>query len=82
MFRVDLDAGTVENVTKDRSFTATPLPPFMQEILDAGGLMPWVARSLHRGGGDADVDGDAAAVARVHVGVSEDEPAQADWRLD
>jgi len=71
LFRVDLDAGTVQNVTKGRSWTATPLPPFMQEILNAGGLMPWVARSLHR---DEPVE--------VQVGVSKDEPAQADWRLD
>jgi 3-isopropylmalate/(R)-2-methylmalate dehydratase small subunit len=68
-FRVDLGAGAVENVSKGRTFRATPLPPFMQEILDAGGLMPWVAGQLARGGG-------------VRVGVSPEEPAQADWRLD
>ncbi len=71
VFRVNLDAGTVENVTKGRAFSATPLPPFMQEILDAGGLMPWVARSLNKDGG-----------VEVAVGVSKDEPTQADWRLD
>ena len=75
VFRVDLDAGTVENVTKGRSWTATPLPGFMQEILDAGGLMPWVARSLKAGT-------DGRADQAVSVGVSKDEPAQADWRLD
>lgn len=68
-FRVDLEAGVVENVTKGRTFTATPLPPFMQEILDAGGLMPWVA---HRLAGREDVS----------VGVAKNEPPQADWRLD
>src|SRR5437667_2870159 len=41
VFRVDVDAGVVENVTKGVTFQASPLPPFMKEILDAGGLMPW-----------------------------------------
>jgi 3-isopropylmalate/(R)-2-methylmalate dehydratase small subunit len=45
-FRIDLDAGVVENVTRGKRFSATPLPPFMRDILDAGGLMPWVKRQL------------------------------------
>jgi 3-isopropylmalate/(R)-2-methylmalate dehydratase small subunit len=74
VFRVDLDSGEVVNVTKGRSFTGTPLPPFMRDILDAGGLMPWVARSLREG----EANGDAP----VHAGVAPNEPPQADWRLD
>jgi 3-isopropylmalate/(R)-2-methylmalate dehydratase small subunit len=72
VFLVDLATGSVENVTKGRRFKGTPLPPFMQEILDAGGLMPWVARSLH--------DGDRPAGPTA--GVATNEPPQADWRLD
>jgi 3-isopropylmalate/(R)-2-methylmalate dehydratase small subunit len=68
-FRVDLEAGVVENVTRGLRHPATPLPPFMKEILDAGGLMPWVARQLR-------------AREPEKVAVSPDEPAQADWRLD
>lgn len=68
-FRVDLEAGIVENLTKGKAFRANPLPPFVQEILDAGGLMPWVARRLSRD-------------REVRVGVAPDEPDQADWRLD
>ncbi len=49
VFRVDVDAGVVENVTKGLTFEASPLPPFMKEILDAGGLMPWVARRMKDG---------------------------------
>ena len=67
--RVDVAGGTVENVARGRSHAATPLPPFMKDILDAGGLMPWVKRSLQAGG-------------EVSVGVSGEEPVQADWRLD
>lgn len=68
-FRVDLEAGVVENVTKDLRFLATPLPEFMQEILDAGGLMPWIARRLQ-------------SERAVRVAVPANEPVQADWRLD
>jgi 3-isopropylmalate/(R)-2-methylmalate dehydratase small subunit len=75
-FRVDLDTGQVENVTRGRTFQGTPLPPFMRDILDAGGLMPWVARSLSEEGA---VNGKGAA---VHAGVAPNEPPQADWRLD
>ena len=67
--RVDVAGGSVENVARGRSHAATPLPSFMKDILDAGGLMPWVKRSLDNGG-------------EVTVGVSPDEPVQADWRMD
>ena len=68
-FRVDLDGGRVENVTRGTSYVADSMPEFMRGILDAGGLMPWVK-------GQMEADGD------VRVAVAENEPAQADWRLD
>ena len=68
-FRVDLEEGVVENVTRSKRYRATPLPAFMQEILRTGGLMPWVRERL---GGDGGPISSAAP----------DEPAQADWRLD
>jgi 3-isopropylmalate/(R)-2-methylmalate dehydratase small subunit len=37
---VDLDQGAV--VVDGQAFAATPLPPFMIELLEAGGLAPWV----------------------------------------
>lgn len=42
--RVEVDAasGTVTNLTKGLSFAADPLPPFVLEIVAAGGLVPWV----------------------------------------
>lgn len=67
--RVDVAAGVVENLARGSRHAATPLPAFMKDILDAGGLMPWVKRSLDAGG-------------EVSVGVSAEEPVQADWRLD
>jgi 3-isopropylmalate/(R)-2-methylmalate dehydratase small subunit len=36
---VDMDRGEITNLTKGLSFTARPVPPFMQELIKAGGLM-------------------------------------------
>jgi 3-isopropylmalate/(R)-2-methylmalate dehydratase small subunit len=36
--RVDLDKGTIENLTKGGTLTSQPLPPFVQKIVDAGGM--------------------------------------------
>ncbi len=44
--QVDLSAGTVTNMTKERSFTAKPYEPFMLELLDAGGLVEYTKRRL------------------------------------
>lgn len=39
---VDLDTGEIINVTKGKKFKAVPIPPFMQELIQAGGLIPYV----------------------------------------
>jgi len=39
VLEVDMDSGTIVNVTKRKSFNARPVPPFMQELIKAGGLM-------------------------------------------
>ena len=44
--KVDLSAGTVENVTKGKSYAAEAFPPFMQELIDRGGLMEYVKAQL------------------------------------
>lgn len=36
--RIELDKGTVENLTRGGIMTTQPLPDFIQKILDAGGL--------------------------------------------
>ncbi|MGH2807002.1 MAG: 3-isopropylmalate dehydratase small subunit [Actinomycetota bacterium] len=43
---VDAATGVIVNETKNRAFTAEPLPPFVVEIVEAGGLVNWVARRL------------------------------------
>ena len=48
--RVDLETGSVENLTQGRRYTAEPFPPFLRELIGRGGLMPYVkARLAERG---------------------------------
>jgi 3-isopropylmalate/(R)-2-methylmalate dehydratase small subunit len=44
--RVDLAAGTVDNLTRGTTHAAEPFPPFMRALIDAGGLLPYVRRRL------------------------------------
>ena len=37
--RVDLDRGSIENLTKGISAQISPFPPFLQNIISSGGLM-------------------------------------------
>jgi len=38
--RVDMNTGEIFNLTQGKKFSATPIPPFMQELLQDGGLIP------------------------------------------
>jgi len=42
LLRVDLADGKVENLTKGTTYAAEAFPPFMQELIDRGGLLPYV----------------------------------------
>lgn len=44
---VDMDSGEIRNLTKGLHFKARPVPPFMQELIKAGGLM----ESIRKKGG-------------------------------
>ena len=37
--RADLDEGTITDVTTGKTFKARPFPPFIQNIIEAGGLI-------------------------------------------
>jgi len=41
---VDSQSGTIRNLTTGQTFKATPIPPFMQQLIDAGGLMNYVKK--------------------------------------
>ncbi len=41
---VDADAGVIRNLTTNKTFTVAPVPPFMQELIAAGGLMAYTKK--------------------------------------
>ncbi|MBN2815914.1 MAG: 3-isopropylmalate dehydratase small subunit [Campylobacterales bacterium] len=43
---VDMDAGTITNNTTAKTYNFTPIPPFMQELIDAGGLMNFAKKEI------------------------------------
>ena len=36
---IDLSSGIIENKSREKTFQANPVPPFMRELIDAGGLV-------------------------------------------
>ncbi|SMF42864.1 3-isopropylmalate dehydratase small subunit [Desulfovibrio gilichinskyi] len=43
---VDAEKGTIKNITTGETITCAPVPPFMKEILDAGGLVDYVKKRM------------------------------------
>jgi 3-isopropylmalate/(R)-2-methylmalate dehydratase small subunit len=43
---VDTEAGRIKNRTTGETVICAKVPPFMQELLDAGGLVPYVRKRL------------------------------------
>lgn len=46
--KVDVVGGTVQNITKNETYKFTPIPPFMTELLNAGGLMEYAAEEIKK----------------------------------
>ena len=46
---VDLSRGEIKNVTKNLTFTASPYPDFMAEIISSGGLIEYTKKRLTSG---------------------------------
>jgi 3-isopropylmalate/(R)-2-methylmalate dehydratase small subunit len=46
---VDLSRGEIKNVTKNLTFTASPYPDFMAEIIASGGLIEYTKKRLTSG---------------------------------
>ena len=40
---VDLEQGIIRNLTRGQSYQAQVFPPFIREMIDAGGLLPYLA---------------------------------------
>jgi 3-isopropylmalate/(R)-2-methylmalate dehydratase small subunit len=43
---VDMNAGTITNKTTNKLYNFTPIPAFMQELIDAGGLMNFAVNEI------------------------------------
>ncbi|MFQ3548730.1 MAG: 3-isopropylmalate dehydratase small subunit, partial [Armatimonadota bacterium] len=43
---IDLDNGTIYNITTGESFKAKPFPPFMQNLIEVGGLINYTKKKL------------------------------------
>jgi 3-isopropylmalate dehydratase small subunit len=50
---VDLDLGVIVNLTRQETYRAQTVPPFMQQLLQAGGLMNYVRRQMSDAEGTA-----------------------------
>jgi 3-isopropylmalate/(R)-2-methylmalate dehydratase small subunit len=46
ILEIDLSRGEINNLTKNMSFTASPYPDFMTEIIAAGGLIAYTKQRL------------------------------------
>ncbi|NWF54090.1 MAG: 3-isopropylmalate dehydratase small subunit [Syntrophaceae bacterium] len=46
---VDSQTGTIKNTTTGQTFQAQPIPPFMQQLIEAGGLMNYVKNFKMKG---------------------------------
>ena len=43
---INADEGIIRNLRTNEAYRANPIPPFMQELIDAGGLIEWTRRKL------------------------------------
>ena len=46
---ISLKKGTISNLTRGTTFSAEPMPEFMREIINRGGLMEYVASTRGKG---------------------------------
>lgn len=46
---VDMANGIIKNISKDEEYNIKPIPPFMESLLKAGGLMEYVKRKMKEG---------------------------------
>ena len=46
--KIDLDAGKIQNDTKNKEYNFTPIPPFMQELIQTGGLINHAKKEISK----------------------------------
>jgi len=47
---IDAEGGIIEDLTAKEEYEANPIPPFMQELIAAGGLVEWTKKRLRARG--------------------------------
>lgn len=45
---VDLSSGTITDITSSKTFRAEPFPPFMQDLIAAGGLAAYMRKAVQK----------------------------------
>ena len=48
ILRVDLAAGKIMNLSRNEEYQVAPFPPFMQELIDEGGLREYTIKQIAR----------------------------------
>jgi len=43
---IDPSNGEIKNITQNKTYKFTPIPPFMQELIDAGGLINYARNEI------------------------------------
>jgi 3-isopropylmalate/(R)-2-methylmalate dehydratase small subunit len=46
---IDMERGVIKNLTKGEEYHFTPIPPFMQHLIEAGGLINYAKKLLKEG---------------------------------
>jgi len=48
--KIDMSTGEIINLTKDKRYKFTPIPDFMQQLIDAGGLIEFAKKEIAQNG--------------------------------
>lgn len=46
IIEINADIGIIKNLSRNEEYPVKPIPPFMQELISAGGLIEWTKRRL------------------------------------
>ncbi len=46
IIEIDMDSGEIINITKAMKYQTKPIPEFMQELINSGGLVEWTKKRL------------------------------------
>jgi 3-isopropylmalate/(R)-2-methylmalate dehydratase small subunit len=46
ILQIELEMGTINNITKGKTFNAKPYPPFMSQIIVSGGLVEYTKKKI------------------------------------